>query len=128
MTILAHGTMSAAITSLITDNPIIIISTFILGILNDILRVILREQTWNGTYLLLHRPDIYFSKFGRNPRDAWYIYALWVIIFPIGLHALIDWKLHKESGGWYWYAYPIELLFWIGFCYTYLHSNWIGVF
>ena len=144
MTILAHGTMAAAIAYTWTQDPLHTLFFFFLGITNDSLRKLFREPTWNGTYLLLHRPDIYFSKLGRNPKDAWYIYALWIIVFPIGLHALVDWYLHKESGGWYWYAYPVELSYWIGFYYTgiptdwynntinfyytYLHSNFTGVF
>jgi len=119
-----HGVMSAAIMWQLTHDVLITVFAFFLGIMNDALRVVFNEPDWSGTYELLHRPDRYFNKLDRNPRDAWYIYALWMIVPPIGLHAIVDFYLHKPTGGWHWWAWPIEGLFWIGMWYSGILHEW----
>jgi len=41
--------------------------------------------------------------------DWWYL-----LLPPVALHWLIDHFTHKKDGGWFWYAYWIEGLLWLG--------------
>jgi len=126
MTFPAHGTMTAAISYVWLHDPVIILFFATLGIMNDLLRIIFNEPNWQGTYQILHRPDKYFNRFGRNPKYAYYIYVLWIIVWPIGLHSIIDWYWHKENGGWKWWGWPVEVLYWVGLYYTGLPTQFLN--
>lgn len=79
----------------------------IIGSLPDLLRVLFNEG-WGGTYLMLHKPTQFFRY--SYPKLRYIIYFLWVALPPLGAHALFDWYLHNEEGGWTDQAIYIEVL------------------
>lgn len=104
MTLVAHGTIGAALALPFTHNPWILAFMFILGACLDVSGYVdglIRgpEYRWNGVYKKTHHPE-----------------GLWKLLYlipPIGLHILIDKYCHKPEGGWNSTGYKAEYMFWL---------------
>jgi hypothetical protein len=118
MTLFAHAALSAAITYQISDNIPLTIVSAIVGTLNDVSRVLLREKDWNGSYASLHNP----FKAIKNKTHRYITLFIMTLFYPMGIHALVDYYWHKPSGGWYPWGVRAEIaIFWPFFVFWLLY-------
>jgi len=113
MTLLLHGAISALVTLPFTNDWRVLGIAALIGMMNDLLRVIFREKDWGGTYLMLHNPKEYIYQNCAPAWQKWVIYGLLIIVYPLGLHAVMDWYWHKQEGGWYWWGIYGEAVIWL---------------
>lgn len=98
MTLPQHAVQSGLICILIPKlrNWYIIAAAIVLTIIPDVGR------------LFQHNPDDW-TKFYQWAHSTWYCFLIpfW------NLHIVEDYLIHQPHGGWYWWAYYLEVLLWI---------------
>lgn len=98
MTVPLHGAISYVVCSRFTDNPIILVTAVILGILPDIGRLLQKDRSnWQTWYIPAH--DV-------HNRLLWFI-PFW------NLHIWMDNFVHKPKGGWNKWGIYAEIVLWI---------------
>jgi len=96
MTTPLHGVTTFCLAHAMTGDILFSAAVAFIGMEPDLYAL---EETFWGDYA-----DIY-HEMHHPPLWRWFI-------APYALHLLVDRLTHKRSGGWAWWAYPVEGIGW----------------
>lgn len=121
-----HALLSAFLSTAIAEHPGIFILTAALGAFPDVAgwidgKVRGPVYRWTlGVYGLIHRPWLHIK---NKTHLVLFIFFVWVVLLPIGLHCLIDLLTHKTGGGWNKTGWTLEIL-----SYVFIAINIINIY